>query len=476
MKIIFFLLGLIASASMVQAAPAQPVVIDATQTGAPINPYLYGQFIEHLGRCIYGGIWAEMLEDRKFYYDVTADYAPYTGLKETDYPVVGASPWQITGPVKGVEMTTRDPFVGKHSVILRAGSGIRQHDLGIVAGKRYTGYVWAKSAGTDAAMLRLVLSGDKGSDAVPLKVSGGDFVKLPFSFIAPSTTDHATLEINCATGDVVVGTVSLMPADNVDGMRADTLALLKELGGTIYRWPGGNFTSGYDWHDGIGDRDRRPPRKNPAWTGVEHNDFGTDEFLAFCKAVNAEPMIAANTGFGDAYCAAQWVQYCNGSANTLAGGWRAANGHPAPYKVTHWCVGNEMFGPWQLGFMSLAQYEIKHNLVAEAMLEVDPSLQLAAVGSIGTINEKNDPDQAKSGIDWSKGMLMNCADKMSFISEHFYEGRLPWDEHARYPLAEAAVQIKNGIRERAVAHRKLQASLPNLKGRIVPVTMDEWNY
>ena len=104
--------------------------------------------------------------------------------------------------------------------------------------------------------------------------------------------------------------------------------MLKQLNGTIYRWPGGNFVSGYDWRDGIGDRDRRPPRKNPAWTGVEHNDFGTDEFIAFCREVDTEPMIAANTGFGDAYSAAQWVEYCNQPASTFAGGWRAKNGQP----------------------------------------------------------------------------------------------------------------------------------------------------
>ena len=154
-----------------------------------------------------------------------------------------------------------------------------------------------------------------------------------------------------------------MPGDNVNGMRADTLALLKDLNGTIYRWPGGNFASGYDWRDGVGDRDRRPPRKNPAWTGVEHNDFGTDEFIAFCREIGAEPSIAANTGFGDAYSAAQWVEYCNGSSDTTAGAWRAQNATPVPYDVKYWCVGNEMFGTWQLGFMQISQYVLKLSLI-----------------------------------------------------------------------------------------------------------------
>ena len=168
---------------------------------------------------------------------------------------------------------------------------------------------------------------------------------------------------------MLVGTVSLMPADNVRGMRADTLALLKQLDATMYRWPGGNFVSGYDWRDGIGDRDRRPPRKNPAWTGVEHNDFGLDEFIDFCREIGAEPVIAVNTGFGDDYSAAQEVEYCNRGTDTIGGSWRAKNGHKKPYGVKYWCVGNEMFGPWQLGFMQLSQYVQKHNRVAAGDVE-----------------------------------------------------------------------------------------------------------
>ncbi len=456
------------------AAQTAQLNIDSSSSAAPINPYIYGQFIEHLGRCIYGGIWAEMLEDRKFFFEVTENYAPYTSLTDTDYPVVGASPWEIVGPAKGVEMIKKDAFVGKQSLRLGSGSGIRQHDLGVVAGKQYTGYIWVKSE--DAARLRISLSSGGKDVAVALECTTNEFTKLSFAFTAPSTSDKATLEILAEKGALVIGTLSLMPADNVEGMRADTLELLKELGGTIYRWPGGNFTSGYDWHDGIGDRDRRPPRKNPAWTGVEHNDFGTDEFLAFCRIVGTEPMIAVNTGFGDAYCAAQWVQYCNGTSDTLAGSWRANHGNPEPYKVKYWCVGNEMFGTWQLGFMSLSQYQIKHNLVAEAMLEQDPSIELAAVGALGIINTNSDPEQAKSGHCWSTGMLMNCADYMHLISEHFYRGRLPWEESSRFPLEEAVVQMKTAIRETAQGHRRLQASLPNLKGRVIPITMDEWNY
>jgi len=454
--------------------------VDTAKTGAPINPYVYGQFIEHLGRCIYGGIWAEMLEDRKFFYPVTGDYKPYGALADTDYPVVAASPWEILGSPQTVTMVTDQVFVGDHSPRLSAGAGLRQRDLGLQKDRAYVGYAWVRPAGKGPAELELSLAwGDQSADLQVLHFpvpEHSDYTKISFRFTAHKDTRSGKLSLIAKGGDLVVGTVSLMPADNVRGMRADTLALLKQLGGTIYRWPGGNFTSGYEWRDGIGDRDRRPPRQNPAWTGVEHNDFGTDEFLDFCREIGTEPLIAANAGFGDPHSASEWVRYCNAPASTPAGALRAANGHKAPYGVRYWCVGNEMFGPWQLGFMQLSHYVIKHNLMADAMRKADPSVKLIAVGDVDKINTDYDPDQVKSGNTWSKGMLLRCADRMDYLSEHFYEGRLPWNQEGRPPLADHVTRLRNTIRHKADAHRRLQASLPNLKGRLVPISMDEWNY
>ena len=464
------------------AAESAPlaVKIDITQTGAAISPFIYGQFIEHLGRCIYGGIWAEMLEDRKFYFPITADYAPYKSLTESAFPVVGASPWQIIGEPGAVTMVRGDAFVGAHAPRLRGGAGIRQRDLGLVAGQAYTGYLWAKPAGGAPVEIEVALVwGDATTERATqrLAFSGGNFTQQTFAFTARRSVERgASLEIRVLAGDALLGPPSLMPADHVHGLRRDTLALLKQLNGTVYRWPGGNFASGYDWRDGIGDRDRRPPRKNPAWTGVEHNDFGTDEFIAFCREIGTEPMIAANTGFGDAYSAAQWVEYCNRGDDTIGGAWRAKNGHTQPYGVKYWCVGNEMFGPWQLGFMQMAHYTQKHNLFAEAMWRVDASLSLTAVGDLEMINKNHDPDQVKSGKTCTRIMLEECADHMSILSEHFYRGRVPWTKEGRTDLLTHVGMLRESIRQKAEGHRKLQASLPNLQGKLMPITLDEWNY
>jgi alpha-N-arabinofuranosidase len=453
--------------------------LDLAKTNAAISPFIYGQFIEHLGRCIYGGIWAEMLEDRKFYFPITADYNPYRSLRETAFPVVGASPWQIIGDTNRVTMVKEDVFVGNHVPRIRSGAGVRQRDLGLVAGKSYTGYVWGKAVGERAEIEVALVCGEGAKDRETIRSSfgGGKYSKHKLDFRPKGGGERAgILEIRVLSGELLVGPPSLMPTDNVRGMRRDTLALLKQLKGTVYRWPGGNFASGYDWRDGIGDRDRRPPRKNPAWTGVEHNDFGTDEFIAFCREVGTEPMVAVNTGLGDAYSAAQWVEYCNASPKTIGGGWRANNGHEKPYGVKYWCVGNEMFGPWQLGFMQLHHYVQKNNLVADAMWKVDPTAALVGVGDLETINRNNDPEQARRGVTWSQGMLEVCGDHMTMLSEHFYRGRVPWRNDEMTNLLAHVGMLKESIRKKAEGHRKLQASLPNLKGRVVPIAMDEWNF
>ena len=437
--------------------PAPRIEVDAARVGAPLSPLVYGQFIEHLGRCIYGGIWAEMLEDRKFYYPITSNYAPYTSLRNTKYPVLGASPWEIVGSPDGVAMTTNAPFVGRHTPLLREGTGIRQHDLGVTAGKEYVGYVWLKPAERRSGRARITLrwgKGDSDAQTVEIRVRRGDYRKYPFRFQAGLTTDDASLELRAEQGDLLVGTISLMPADNIHGMRADTLALLRQLAAPIYRWPGGNFVSGYDWRDGIGDRDRRPPRTNPAWTGVEHNDFGLHEFIDFCRLVGAEPLVTVNTGFGDAHSAAALVEYCNGPVDTYWGRQRARNGAPQPLGVRYWCVGNEMWGPWQLGYMSLDHYVIKQNWVVDKMREVDPTIFCIASGNAGS---------------WSRGLLERCSDHMEAIAEHFYC-------QERSGLAAHVRQIPDNIRAKAEFHRRMRAELPQLKGKDIRIAMTEWNY
>lgn len=420
------------------------VTIDAAKRGEPISKYIYGQFIEHLGRCIYGGIWAEMLEDRKFCLPV--------GDRE--------SPWRSVGGA-AVTMDRNEPFVGDHTPLVRLpgkdAAGLSQGGLTVVSGRRYMGRIWLRGDATVAPIRVSLVWGDEPEqrDTVDIKRLGPNYEKYPLKFSSHGDSAAARLEIlSSGSGSFHVGCVSLMPEDNVRGMRRDTLRLLKELNAPIYRWPGGNFVSGYDWREGIGDPDKRPPRRNPAWSGLEHNDFGTHEFLDFCHEIGAEPLIVVNTGFGDANSAAEWVEYVNGAPDTPMGRLRAANGRKEPWGVVWWGIGNEMYGNWQLGHMALGQYVVKHNEVVKKMRAVDPAIKTIGVGAVG---------------EWSKQMLTHCADSMDLISEHFYCG-------AKVGVMSHVAQIRDNVRAKAVAHREYREQLPSLRGKDIRIAMDEWNY
>ncbi|MHC4702553.1 MAG: family 43 glycosylhydrolase, partial [Planctomycetota bacterium] len=435
------------------------ITIDPAKTKEPISQFVYGQFIEHLGRCIYGGIWAEMLEDRKFYFPVTAEYEPYRGggvTKERPFPVVAASPWQIVGPADSVRMVKEDSFVGEHTPLIKEGGGIRQLDLGLLKNKECRGYIWLKpeKRGADVTISLVWGDGRRKRDTVSLNAAGREYKKHELRFTAGADTTQGKLEIKVSGGSCYVGTISLMPADNIEGTRPDTMKLLKELNAPLYRWPGGNFVSGYDWRDGIGDRDRRPPRMNPAWTGVEHNDFGFDEFIHFCRMLHAEPLVTVNTGFGDAYSAAAQLEYSNGSTDTYWGRQRNDNGTPEPFGVKFWCIGNEMFGSWQLGYMKMEHYVQKHNWVVDIMRKVDPDIVEIASGNAGP---------------WSEGLLKNCPDHIELIAEHFYC-------QERADLADHTSQIAEQIRRKVDFHRNLRNRLDALEGKDIRIAMTEWNY
>ncbi len=431
------------------AGEAQMVTVDFSKEEGAISKYIYGQFIEHLGRCIYGGIWAEMLEDRKFFYGI--------GSNE--------SPWKVFAPGEGfaVSMSEEKPYVGKWTPVLSlkerdgAWHGIVQGNLAFVEGKEYVVRIAYKVEG-EVSRVGVAIRWGEGQDnrqTTWITKPSHEFAKSDFRFKPGKTTDNGELLVGLReAGKVYVGAVSFMPADNVRGMRPDTLNLIKQLNAPVYRWPGGNFVSGYNWKDAIGDPDKRPPRKNPAWRGIEHNDFGIDEFMTFCRVANTEPLVVVNSGLGDVQLALDELEYCNGSPDSKWGKVRAENGHREPYGVKFWGIGNEMYGNWQLGHVPVEQYVKRHNEFAEKMRAADPSIKLIAVGNVGR---------------WDEAMLSNCADHMDYLSEHFYVGRKP-------NLAEHIAQARNEVVRIVGAVRKYHETIPALKGKKIPIAMDEYNY
>jgi alpha-N-arabinofuranosidase len=215
----------------IMAQPAK-VTIDTTQTREPISPYIYGQFIEHLGRCIYGGIWAEMLEDRKFYFPIPAKGDIWRKTR-ADARVLAASPWKVIGPEGTVTMVKENAYVGDHSPHINASDnkpvGIYQDGLGVLKDKLYSGYI-ILAGDSDVGPVKVSLVCEGIRDTHVIESTYSEFVKVPFMLRAGADSDNARLEITAhGKGTLKIGTVSIMPADNVDGFRKDTLELLRQL-------------------------------------------------------------------------------------------------------------------------------------------------------------------------------------------------------------------------------------------------------
>ncbi len=204
------------------------------------------------------------------------------------------------------------------------------------------------------------------------------WVDLPQATIAANLYGHFAEHLGrCIYEGIWVGPASRIPNEN--GLRLDVLAALKQLRAPVVRWPGGCFADDYHWRDGVGPRDTRPKTMNIWWQQTEPNEFGTDEFLRFCRAVGCDPYLCANVGSGTPQEARAWLEYCNFGGDTTLTALRAANGHPAPYGVRHWGVGNENWGCG--GGFSPEQYAQEFARFSVYLRAVDPVIELVASGA-----------------------------------------------------------------------------------------------
>ena len=204
------------------------------------------------------------------------------------------------------------------------------------------------------------------------------------------------------------------PAADTDGFRQDVLALVKELGVPVVRYPGGNFVSGYNWEDGIGPKEKRPRRLDLAWRTLETNQFGLDEFIRWCKKADSSPMMAVNLGTRGAEAARTIVEYCNHPGGTYWSDLRKANGSADPHAIKLWCLGNELDGPWQICAKTAEEYGRLACESAKVMKWVDPSIELVACGSSGR-------GMPTFGA-WETTVLEHTYPHVDYISLHTYYG------------------------------------------------------
>jgi len=314
-------------------------------------------------------------------------------------------------------------------------TGIKQTPFNITT-QLYTGSIWARGAAPGGMVVR-ILDGESVLAEQTLPSPTGSWDEYPFSFTPISSAQDATLQVGVSgVGTAYLDQISMMGQDSIDtgGYRPDLLQAIDDLHPPCIRWPGGCFASLYLWQDGIGPQSER--KKYPAymWDDQDINAYGTDEHLRMCEILGIEPIIVINTGWTDSACggtaqwklpdpcdylpyALDWMEYCNGDANTTEwGAKRRDNGHPAPYNVTYWEIDNETW------WMGSSNYCDVVNLFAPAMrlkaAELGVPIKIIACGS--------------SGYDtsWNEDIIDGCAEKIDYISVHYYEG----DDYASRPF------------------------------------------
>jgi alpha-N-arabinofuranosidase len=367
---------------------------------------------------IKGGLHAELIRNRSFeeapnVIGLSRNWDRYPDDRNDDYALSFA--WD--------DQSSYPPQRKEHSLRVKAGDGViprhgvYQARVPARAGVEYRGYVWLKTSDYDGrvtvALESDVLVGLIYA-AADVNISKGEWRKYEFTLRPNQSDPLARFAILFpGKGTVWIDQVSLMPGDVAPGgVRRDVFENIRRLKPAFIRWPGGNVAQDYHWSWGVGPRDERVTWSNLSWKNEpEPSDFGTDEFVAFARAAGAEPSITVNVEGRGATVeeAANWVEYCNGPATTKYGAMRAANGHPAPFGVKFWEVGNEIWGDWVRGHSDAETYARNYNRYAKAMRAVDPSIKLIAVGD--------------NNMNWNRTVLRAAGENIDYLAIHHYYGR-----------------------------------------------------
>jgi alpha-N-arabinofuranosidase len=251
------------------------------------------------------------------------------------------------------------------------------------------------------------------------------------------------------------------PLSDESGLRLDVLQALRRMQIPLVRYPGGNFVSGYRWMDGIGPREERPPRIDMAWNSIDSNQFGTNEFVDFCRKLGTEPYFVVNCGDGDMREARDWVEYCNGTQDTALVKLRRQHGYDAPHGIKYWGIGNEVDGHWQIGYKTPEEYARAYLEFAKVMKWVDPSIKLVA--SVTSTWKGNLVERAQLLVEQAGNFI-------DYLAIHWYLGN-PDNDFAAYMALSELVEDRLSAYEGLSRALSLQQKLP----APIPIAVDEWN-
>jgi len=446
-----------------------PVYIRISRSTAPqiLPQTLFGSFLEPIRQSTYGGLWADVVDNPSFE-DGLWSANNIAGMLRERPELRRASevglplPWEPLNRRQGSRYAPirGDAANSYQSILIMSLPGkevgiLQRVYLPVKRELTYNGSVWFKHVeGPKSVEVSLRRRGQPDAilASATIEASAPTWTKYTFSLSLKERQvvplDPVDLVISLVNdARVQVDNISLVPADAVEGMDPDVLNLARELHSPIVRF-GGNFTSHYDWHDGVGPMDKRISKLNLSWGIPEYNTFGTDEFLAFCKLIHAEPQIALNLGTGNPQDAADWVRY--------------VNEHEGDPKGGHlWELGNELWGDFQVGYPSVERVAAKTLAVSRAIRAVDPTARLIATGG--------DEDFFH---DWNAQQLSTPPDTFNYLSTHFVvNDNIQVARGSDQFRTQASLALPWGLADRmqAIKRQIVESGRPDVK-----VALTEW--
>lgn len=430
--------------------------VDASQTEEHrVNPFLFGHFVEDI-RDHMEAMLAFPLADMDFesmdteYRGLSGHWRPYTNGRSTKYGLEPAARLH-SGHSQAVRIFSDDEaYAGIRQAIAvredKAGYRLKLYARASVEIKFVIAEIADLAGGEILGSARIPIGSHDWAEYETRIPVARSCERAEFRVYVPET--HERWRDHVSTGMIWFDHVSMLPSDSAGIVRREVMDLAGELNAGIMRLAG-NYISAYHWRQGIGPVYERPILLNEAWGGWANKYFGTDEFIRFCRELNVEPLICVNDGSGTPEEASAWVEYCNGAADTPFGRMRAENGHPEPYGVKYWEIGNEVWGDWQVGHCDAETFADRYVRFAEAMKAADPGIILLACGD--------------SRMEWNKPLLERAAEHVDYLTVHLYHGCPRFGMNERTPRMErykAIVSFPEWTRETIRELRDLFGSDP----------------
>ncbi len=457
-------------------------VIELCDLEYTVTPLLFGGNLEHSRSAISGGLSAQMLRNRKFA-GVPGSFCgnaiEWFLIGDKTFAMVGCdqtSSGNIDSGVLAQPYTQHSPLGYHMSRWFERNSqliqniyggvvGLGQHGLYIEENKAYEFRIVLRTDIKAELNIALVSHNGKKVYAEETITAEGNEWNTYTVVITPDTTDDdADLRITFSEkARVIIGVISLMPVDNFCGMRKDVIECLKGMNIKMLRWPGGNFAGEYNWLDGLLPCDMRAPLESynhyltqPHTMGYDYHEINTDDFIALCREIGAEPSLTLNLTWNTPEENAAWVEYCNGDETTEYGKMRIERGFKEPYNVKYWSLGNEAGYAHMEGDNTPKGYCVIAENNAKAMLKVDPELILCSSG-------------CHPNKDWGIDANNKLADMASMAALHNYVNAPTYAKSD-----EKKSEMIDRLQGLEVCRKKIH-DMRSYLSQDVDIAFDEWN-